>query len=98
MEAPNVRMPADRHQASPCGPCTCHPLPRLCRRHEDSPELALALEGVAFMKLFLGGPAVSEELTVERLVEVAEEQGVAVVLPIHEVMGLAGAAPPAWPL
>ncbi|KAL4421942.1 hypothetical protein ABPG77_007884 [Micractinium sp. CCAP 211/92] len=70
----------------------------LLGRHEGSPELALALDGVASMKLFLGGPAVSEELTVERLVEAAEEEGFGVVLPIDEGLGLAGAAPLALPM
>ncbi|KAL4420850.1 hypothetical protein ABPG75_010506 [Micractinium tetrahymenae] len=45
-----------------------------------SPDTAAALQGVSQLKLFLGGEAVREGLTVEDLVELAAEEGVSVVL------------------
>ncbi len=76
-------------------------LPPLCRgalKRGSSPDLAAVLQGVTHVKLFLAGEAVREGLDVQELVDLAAAEGVSVVLPSGQGLGLAGAAAPALQL
>ncbi|KAL4421944.1 hypothetical protein ABPG77_007886 [Micractinium sp. CCAP 211/92] len=73
------------------------PSPRLCRKRYASPELALALQGITGIKLFLSGEGVAAGQEVKLVVETAAKQGIAVVLPVGKCLGLAGDAPPILP-
>ncbi|KAI7841945.1 hypothetical protein COHA_004472 [Chlorella ohadii] len=64
----------------------------------SSPDLAAVLQGVTHVKLFLAGEAVREGLAVQELVDLAAAEGVSVVLPSGQGLGLAGAAAPALQL
>lgn len=63
-----------------------------------SPDLAAALQGVTHVKLFLAGEAVRPGLEVQELDEFAAAEGVSLVLPSGQALGLAGKPAPAVPL
>ncbi len=62
---------------------------------DPSPELAILLSGVTTVKLYLGGVAVRDGLTIEELAERAAKKGVSLLLLSGETFGLAGDAAPA---
>ena len=75
--------------------------PATCRdavQRGRSPDLAAALQGVTHVKLFLAGEAVRPGLEVQKLDEFAAEEGVSLVLPSGQSLGLAGKPAPAVPL
>ncbi len=71
------------------------PLCRLALRRGTSPDLAAALQGVTEARLFLGGEVVRDGLPVQDLVDDAAVEGLTVVLPSGQGMGIVASAAPA---
>ena len=71
-------------------------LPPLCRAaltRGASPDLAAALQGVTDVKLLLGGEVVRAGMMVQRMVDLAAEARMSVVLPSGQGLGLMGPTP-----